>query len=218
MTVLPVRRVDSNEIMVKTALTAEESAELARYEEVIDRSRGKVTFVEVGRALLAVRDGRLYRAEYGTFEAYCDQRWGMSDSRARQLCIAAETVTTVTVDGGQLPANEAQARALAMVPERERAEVWHEAVQRSHGKPTASTIRLIHQEHYQPPVEVASCPAIPLKIENITAQQLWEQITDELNILFNQPLTTRDWKTITSGLQEFTAQAEVQSKEENGDE
>ncbi|MEU4823116.1 hypothetical protein AB0H37_14695 [Actinomadura sp. NPDC023710] len=90
----------------------------------------------VGNALLRIRDGRLYRADFGTFEEYCRERWGFSDSRARQLIGAAQTVTTVTVAGLPAPANEGQARALTAVPEPERAEVWRETVERTNGQPT----------------------------------------------------------------------------------
>lgn len=82
-------------------------------ELVIDR--GLATFVEVGRALAEIRDRRLYRLTHGTFEDYCQQRWGFNDSRARQLIAAAdvareiETVTTVTIT------SERQARALGPV-------------------------------------------------------------------------------------------------------
>ena len=42
---------------------------LAELELVIER--GLKTFVEVGAALLGIRDGRLYRETHATFEDYC---------------------------------------------------------------------------------------------------------------------------------------------------
>lgn len=115
-------------------LSAIEEAELAQCEAVIEK--GMQTFVEVGRALLAIRDGRLYRAVHPTFEGYLDERWDMRQSRAYQLMDAARVIenlngsTTV-----ELPANEAQARPLAgLSPEMQR-EVWQEVVatSRDHG-------------------------------------------------------------------------------------
>lgn len=120
-------------------LTVAEATALAENERVIER--GIQTFTEVGNALLRIRDGRLYRAEFSTFEDYCRERWGFSDSRARQLIGAAQTVTTVTVDGLPAPTSERQARELARVPEPERAEVWRETVERTGGRPTAAAIR-----------------------------------------------------------------------------
>lgn len=83
---------------------------LAKHEATIERGLG--TFVEVGQALLAIREDRLYRDGYETFEAYCGQRWGFTSSRARQLVGAAETVTAVTSAGGSPPTTEREARAL----------------------------------------------------------------------------------------------------------
>lgn len=126
-------------------MTAEVSvsvaARLGECEEIIARGLG--TFVEVGTALATIRDERLYLALYATFEDYCREAWGFSDSRARQMigaALAAETVaavTNVTVE------NEGQARAIAQVirsdgPERA-AEVLAEVAET--GKVTAAAIR-----------------------------------------------------------------------------
>ena len=50
-------------------LTVSEAERLDACEQVIER--GLATFVDVGTALLEVRDSRLYRVAYPTFEAYC---------------------------------------------------------------------------------------------------------------------------------------------------
>jgi post-segregation antitoxin (ccd killing protein) len=81
-------------------------------EAVIERGLG--TFVEVGNALIAIRDGKLYRADHDTFEAYCSTRWGLSRKRAYDLTGAAEVVAALSPMGDvPLPSNERQARALA---------------------------------------------------------------------------------------------------------
>jgi hypothetical protein len=50
---------------------------LAELERVIER--GLQSFVEVGKALADIRDGKLYRCQGdATFEDYCQQRWGFS--------------------------------------------------------------------------------------------------------------------------------------------
>lgn len=46
-------------------------------------------FVEIGLALATIRDRRLYRAEFRTFEEYCRERWGFSRRRAYQLIACA---------------------------------------------------------------------------------------------------------------------------------
>ena len=45
---------------------------LAELEKVI--AKGRKTFLEVGRALMEIRDTRLYRREYSGFEEYCQTR------------------------------------------------------------------------------------------------------------------------------------------------
>lgn len=39
---------------------------------------------------MQIRDNRLYRVEYGTFEEYCKEKWGISRPRAYELMKAAE--------------------------------------------------------------------------------------------------------------------------------
>lgn len=65
--------------------------ELARHEQVIER--GKQTYVEVGLALWEIREGRGYRFEYGTFEDYCQERWGWTRDSAYKHIVAAQVVT-----------------------------------------------------------------------------------------------------------------------------
>jgi hypothetical protein len=77
-------------------LSASERKALDRHETVIER--GQRTFVEVGLALRAIRDGRLYREQDSTFDAYLRRRWGFSRQRAHQLITAAATVASTTVD------------------------------------------------------------------------------------------------------------------------
>lgn len=84
---------------------------LAECEQVIER--GLETFVEVGQALMVIRDGRLYKATHSSFDDYCRERWGWNRHRAHQLIEGAEVFTIVNGFGSPGPANEGQARALA---------------------------------------------------------------------------------------------------------
>ena len=134
-------------------LTPAERRELAEYRDVV--TRGVKVFYKIGEALAAIRDRRLYRETHGTFEEFCRAEWGFNASRARQLMIAAETVTNVTAAGLPAPANEGQARELARVPEEQRAEVWQKVVDITDGQPTAAAIR--RENPTRPP----SPPAVP---------------------------------------------------------
>ena len=132
--------------LVPTTLTTEEVELLAECERTI--ARGLKVFIETGTALTTVRDSRLYRTEYATFEAYCQARWGFTDRRARQLMDAAAIGRILPV------ANAGQAAELARVPEEQRADVWQATVEATGGKPTAAKIR----ETYERPQTPASTP------------------------------------------------------------
>ena len=141
---------------LELALTLEEKDWLAQCEVVIERGLG--VFIETGEALMTVRNERLYRADFASFEDYCRDRWSLSPSRAYQMIDAANVVETIisTIvgeihsedDAPSIPATESQARELAPLlddPE-ELCEVWEEAVERTAGKPTAATIKAVREE------------------------------------------------------------------------
>ncbi len=92
---------------------------LAELETVIER--GQQTFVEVGNALMKIRDQRLYRETYATFETYCRERWGWSRISAYRHIEAAEVVQMLPM--GNTPVTERVARELIPLSMDERAEV-----------------------------------------------------------------------------------------------
>jgi len=115
-------------------LTELEQTDLAACEEVI--GRGLQSFVEVGTALVRIRDERLYRQDYGTFESYCEWRWGMSRVHAFRQ-IEAARVCRMLPDGNT-PANEAQVRPLTRIRTEDGeldnkaiARVWRRVVERA---------------------------------------------------------------------------------------
>lgn len=125
--------------------------------------RGLRTFFEVGAALVQIRDQRLYRERHTTFEAYCQERWGMTRRHADRLIQGSEVVREIgahRAEGDEaldardetnwsegLPQNEAQARELARAPQGERAKAWQEA-QARHGtdSPPARVVREVVEE------------------------------------------------------------------------
>ncbi|MFR9753346.1 hypothetical protein ACL02S_20255 [Nocardia sp. 004] len=64
-------------------LSDRERAQLTVCETSIDTLR--IAFWAAGRALQIVRDGRLYRDTYETFDEYVEQRWDMQRSYAHKL-------------------------------------------------------------------------------------------------------------------------------------
>ncbi len=125
------------------SLSLNEVGRLAELETIIEQ--GIQTFIEVGNALLEIRDSRLYRQEYTTFEEYCQKRWDLKRRRAYQLIEAAETVSTLNVQNFAHRPNESQARALAQIEEPEaRREVWQKAVETApDGKITARHVETV---------------------------------------------------------------------------
>jgi len=112
-------------------LNIEESHELERCEVVI--KQGLNTFIEVGEALFLIRDKRLYRREFKTFEDYCQQKWALGKRYVNQLIQASEVITNLGAMAPVLPESERQVRPLTSLEPEIQKEVWMEVVE-THGK------------------------------------------------------------------------------------
>lgn len=77
-------------------LTGDEADRLHALEEIV--TRGARTYIEVGNALLAIRDERLYRQTHASFRDYLRERWDMSRGHGYRLIDAAKTAATLTED------------------------------------------------------------------------------------------------------------------------
>ena len=89
-------------------LSDREQADLATCEAALDNLR--VAFWAAGKALQVIRDGRLYRDTYATFEDYVEQRWEMSRPQAYRLIDAWPLAESLSPMGDKL--NERQVREL----------------------------------------------------------------------------------------------------------
>lgn len=128
-----------------------ERSELANHEAVIERGIG--TFVEVGNALLAIREGKLYRSDYGTFEEYCRERWGMSKSHANRLISAADVMENLAPLGVK-PVGEREVRPLTSLGPEVQREAWQRAVETApDGKVTAGHVQRVVEEMTRPDPE-----------------------------------------------------------------
>lgn len=135
---------------------AEAGRTLEELEDVIDA--GLETYIEVGVALMEIRDRKLYRATYSTFEAYCAERWPFGRRQANRLIMAAEVVAELGPIGPKdltiiKPASEAVARELGRAPAGQRAAVWQKVVATApEGKPpTAQHVKVVVAEYLPPP-------------------------------------------------------------------
>jgi hypothetical protein len=120
------------------AITLAESKRLIALEKTIER--GTQTFVEVGLALAEIRDSKLYRCDYDSFEMYCSEKWGWKRRYAYNLIEAAGVVQSLPENVRHGAQTERQARALAQVEPDQRAEVLEQAqaAAESEGRPLAA--------------------------------------------------------------------------------
>ena len=115
--------IDSN----LTPLTQVEAKQLEQREQII--KQGITAFKQVAEALVEIRDQRLFRAQFRTFEDYCREKWGMTRRHADRLVLANAVVENLESDQLvskipiAIPVNEAQARPLAALPPKQQVEV-----------------------------------------------------------------------------------------------
>jgi len=101
---------------VESKLTKDQQAALDGFEEIIESGFG--SFVEVGKALKAIEDQKLYKTSPDLdFPGYCKTKWRMSKQYAYRLIHAAEFVGKLkSVDEKNaikvFPINESQVRPI----------------------------------------------------------------------------------------------------------
>jgi len=128
-------------------MTPADFEDLADYEEIIDQEQA--SFIMVGAALMAIRENKLYRASYGTFQAYCHARWDFTPQHALRLVAATKVIDELgkSESIGSVLINESQARQLTPLlgqPE-ELTATWRETIRRTNGKPTAAAVKVAVQ-------------------------------------------------------------------------
>lgn len=121
-------------------LSLPERSALAECEAVIKRAME--SWLEVGRAMRRIRNERLYRAEFATFQEYCGLRWQMSKSHANRMIDAAEVAKNLTPIGAT-PASESLLRPLTKLTPAQQIEAWEKAAETAAkpGKPTAKEVQ-----------------------------------------------------------------------------
>jgi hypothetical protein len=154
---------------------------LSELEKVIER--GVRTFIEVGEALLEIRERRLYREQgFGTFEDYCEKRWGWHRRYGDRLIDAAVVAHNLS-PMGLIPQTERQTRELVPLPPPEQREVWKEAVEQSPTQqPTAREIeaivrRRIEARHVADSLE--EC-AEPIAIQPVMSQPEYRELKAQM--------------------------------------
>lgn len=111
--------------------------ELTLLEEKVQS--GLQGFYEAGKALLEIRDRKLYKVRYGTFEDYCLNRWQMSRPQAYRLMNATSTVELLSPIG-DTPKAESQVRPLTPLEPEQQVEAWQAAQTVGGNQPTAEVV------------------------------------------------------------------------------
>lgn len=107
-------------------LTRDEFEKLIKLEKVVET--GFVAGMAAGAALVTIKDERLYREQFGTFEEYLLERWGYSRAHGYRLIDAAETVKTLSPIGDKgLPKLETHVRPLISLDKSQRQAAWAKA-------------------------------------------------------------------------------------------
>jgi len=82
------------------------------------------TFQEVGYAFSLIRQNRLYRDRYKSFEDYCQQEWGLTSQRINQYIKSSQTAFRVEKETNVSIDTEAVARELGKIDEIHQVELW----------------------------------------------------------------------------------------------
>jgi hypothetical protein len=81
-------------------------SDLASLEMIIEE--GKAAFLRVGAALMEIKERRLYKAAYGTFENYCQTRWEFTRKHAYDLIRAKQGTENLLPMGNNISFSAAQ--------------------------------------------------------------------------------------------------------------
>lgn len=110
--------------------------------------------LKIGEALSEIRENRLYRDEYSSFDEYCQERWGHNRSWADRLIKSVNLISALDQKveddldpiGSRFPLNESQARALRGLNTDEQIQVMNDVIA-SGQKVTAALISEYAQKY-----------------------------------------------------------------------
>ena len=128
-----------------TELTEQEIRDRLLLERKVERA-----FFEAGKALMELRDRRLYRSTHKTFEEYCRDRFSYTHRHVNYLIAGSLIVENIIMGTNSsqnesqdkmgtnssqiLPTSEVQVRPLAKLEPQQQPEAWQQAVEQAGGK------------------------------------------------------------------------------------
>ncbi len=139
-------------------------AALAACEKTIQHGLG--TFIEVGSALLIIRNEQLYRRQYRNFDEYCKKRWSFGKSHANRLVNAAQATHELAPIGAI--SHESQIRPLLRLEPAKQQEAWREAL-KINPAPTEWQVRMAVQKVVPVKKNAAPFPASAASPESAPA-------------------------------------------------
>jgi hypothetical protein len=194
--------------LVVKELTLQEKLTLEHCEDVLKQHLS--AFFEVGRALLEIRNKKLYRADFGTFEEYCETKWDMTKGHAYRLLHGAEVLTNLSPMGDFLPQNERQVRPLTNLEPKVAAKAWKLAIEKaSNGKLTSSIVK-------EAVAEVTKCR---VSIVRNAERESWQLNVKPLLARAIQALENRDKTTLRALLEKMILLVDIgdHNRQQNAD-
>ncbi|MBE8992183.1 hypothetical protein [Nostoc sp. LEGE 12450] len=144
---------EENPATATITVTAVEVSELTE-QEISDRlhleRKVERAFFEAGKALMELRDRRLYRSTHKTFEEYCRDRFSYTYRHVNYLIAGSKIVDNIKMGTNSsqnesqdemgtnssqiLPTSEVQVRPLAKLEPQQQPKAWQQAVEQAEGK------------------------------------------------------------------------------------
>ena len=122
-------------------LSLEQQSRLLELESRIER--GLSSFLEVGACLLTIRQERLYRSNYPSFEAYCQGRWNFSARHGTRIMRSIVVARNLLANGNCPPLPENLSEALLRPLTRLEAPLQQAVWQLAHKVSAAPTPRVL---------------------------------------------------------------------------
>lgn len=124
-------------------LTIEENTRLRHCEAVIERSMN--SFYEMGIALREIRESRLYKTTFETFEEYCLSKWSIARNYANKMIASSDVIDNLGTIVPILPNNEGQVRPLTKLEPELQKQAWQEVVIESNQTNEPITAKKVEQ-------------------------------------------------------------------------
>jgi hypothetical protein len=134
----------TTEVIVAAKLSPTERKQFAKLRHEIQEGLSEMhsRFVQVGKALLEIREKKLFRGKYKNFIEFCEEEFNIAKTRAYELAGAAEIMRdfSAVAEFSTVPTNERQMRPLTALKEPEQRKVaWQKALSLAGDKPVVES-------------------------------------------------------------------------------